>query len=488
MNGRPDSPRPAAGPNDLIGSLQVVALIDLCQFLLLNRKTGTLALFHRGGVSRLFFRSGEIVNGLDESLGREGRDVALSLFRIREGGFRFRQEEVHEKRRIEEGTENLLLEAARKMDEIGEALPSAGEKEGSREKNVREKQEKGEALQRLFSTIEEDLGRNTELPGLEEILRQAEEGGADGVLLAVDRPPLLLRANRVLRALPGVLRADDLAAFRRALEGRGAIPCGNAVYRASGGAGEDRILLGRRGKTNSLAEVNLSPARVESLLAPASGVLLLIAEAPPARRLLLDGVLHLLAERNEIVAFLGEKTGGEEKGLVLFHPLERADTEETRSIDRLLAGIPAARIVLPQPLGGAEARLLLDLSRRGHFSVTTLPGRDGGDALRRAASWFREGGSLQGLAANLAGVVSLRLLAGATERLVPVTSAAPVRPDARAALEREDFAGFSASLERAAEEDGFSGSIRRLVEGRHVEKSEADRIASLLSSLVMEEA
>jgi len=484
VNGRPDPSRPAAGPNDLIGSLQVVSLLDFCQFLLLNAKSGTLALFHRGGVSRLFFRGGEIVNALDESRGVEGRDVALSLFRIREGGFRFRREEVHEKRRIEESTENLLLDAARRMDEIGEALPSAGS-EGSREKDVREKQEKGEALRRLFSSLEEDLSRNAELPGLEEILREAEEGGADGVLLAAGRAPLLLRAHRVLRALPGTLRADDLSSFRRALEGKEEIRCGEGFYRPSGGSEEASLFLRRRGPAPSLAEANLSPARIESMLAAPSGILLLVAETPSARRLLLGGFLRLLADRKELAVLLGEKPAEEHGGFVLGVPFEGEPPERERALDRILAGLPPARIALPEPRSADDARLLLDLARRGHVAVTALPGRDGGEALRRAAAWFREDRSLQGLAAHLTGVVSLQFHAGAGGRAMPVTSAAPVSTDARIALEEENFSAFAAALEHAAGEDGFAGSLRRLAESNHIEKGEADRLASRLASSVI---
>jgi hypothetical protein len=488
MNGMNGAARPVTGPNDLLGSLQVVSLLDFCQFLLLNGKTGTLTLFHRSGVSRLYFSRGEIVNAIDESQGREGREVALSLFRIREGGFRFRQEEVVEKRRIEGTTENLLLDAARKMDEIGEALPETGGGDISFVKGMQERQEKGEALRRLFSSIEESLNRNAELPGLLDLLRLAEEGGADSLLLETGRPPLLLRGNRVLGPLPGSVRSEDLKALAAPFETASSIDCGNGAYRMSGAPEEGRLFLRRRGRAASLAEANISSARVDALLRRPSGLLLLVAETAPARRLLYDGLLAHLGERGEIVVTLGERAEGEGKGLFIGHPAAAAHGgAELEALQRVLSSLPASRVSTAEVRGRPDAHLLLDLLRRGHLCIAALPGWDGGDALRRADAWFREEGSLRTLAAHLCGVVALQFHAAGSERLVPVASAAPVSHDARRSLEAEDYAGFSAALERSAGADGFAGCLGRLVEGRHMERSEADRIASLLSALAMEE-
>ncbi|RPJ46472.1 MAG: DUF4388 domain-containing protein [Candidatus Latescibacterota bacterium] len=488
MNGRPESNRPLAASNDLIGSLQVVALIDFCQFLLLNRKTGTLTLFHRSGVSRLFFVAGEIVNALDETLGREGRDIALSLFRIREGGFRFRQEDVHEKRRIDGTTENLLLDAARKMDEIDEALPLLSDGEGSREKNVREKQEKGHALRKLFTSLEEDLQRNAELPGLVAMLRTAEEAGADTILLESGRAPLFLRANRVVRSLSGTVRAEDLSGYATALAESPAIEAGRPFFLAHGRPEEGRLILRRQARAAKLVDASVSPERVEPLLRRPSGILLLVAETPPARALLFDGLIHLLAERDEVVVLVGDRPTEAGTGLLIRTARDHAGPDGWGRLRELLARLPAARAAIEELRGAEDARLLLDLARCGHLCLAALPGWDGGDALRRAAAWFREDGSLEAVATHLAGVIALQLHASSPERFVPVASAAPVTAAARAALHRGDYAAFSAALEDAAGEGGFAGSLRRLVESRQMEKSEADRVASLLAALALEEA
>ena len=125
------------GAPTIAGSLRAATLLDFCQFLLLNAKSGTLRITHAGGEGRLFFDEGRIVNALDERQGKEGREAALGLFRIADGEFHFRVEPVHERRRIEEDTENLLLEAARQMDEIREALGGEAEGTGTSAEEVR---------------------------------------------------------------------------------------------------------------------------------------------------------------------------------------------------------------------------------------------------------------------------------------------------------------------------------------------------------------
>jgi Tfp pilus assembly pilus retraction ATPase PilT len=173
-----------------------------------------------------------------------------------------------------------------------------------------------------------------------------------------------------------------------------------------------------------------------------------------------------------------------EEGKGLFLPLgaDRSDPAAMRRLQDLLSTLPTARVAFGEVRGKEDANSLLDLARGGHTCVAALPGWDGGDALRRAASWFREDGRLQAIATHLGGIIALQLHPAAGERFVPVTSCAAVGAEARLALQAEDFAAFSGALEKAAGEDGFAGSLRRLVDDRQMEKSEADRVASLLSN------
>ncbi|MFH1279901.1 MAG: DUF4388 domain-containing protein [Candidatus Eisenbacteria bacterium] len=480
MHGVPDGP----GPDDLVGSLRVASLLDLCQFLLLSSKSGTLSLTHGESAYRLFFDKGEIVNAVDERQGREGRDVALQLFRIPEGAFRFRQGPVHERNRIETGTENLLLDAARMMDEIGEALHGGGP-ESSQEKELKEKQEKGQALRSLFSSLEEDLTRSAEVPPLEKIVEEAEKAGADGFVLTIGHRPALLRGGRVLIALPGLVGPVDIERTLGRMDGGEEIPVPGAAYLMNGDPGEGRLAFRRRSRSAAaLEDLNLPPGAVKSLLLRPPGLLFLVAESDGVRRYLYEGIVRHLDRIGEVVVCLDEPFGEEGKGLLVRQRLRPGSAEDRAALQSLLSGLSGARVVLPRTRDEGDARLLLDLARSGHTALTTLPGREGGEALRRAVSWFAPMGGLRGVAPLLSGMISLQLHAGEGGRAIPVTSVAPWTDEARKALEKEDYAALSAALERGAGENGFAGSLERLVRGKGTKKSEADRIASLIMNLV----
>jgi len=483
MSGVPAPSRAAASPDDLIGSLKIVSLLDICQFLLLNKKSGTLTLFARGGVSRIFFDGGSIVNAVSEGPGREGRDVALSLFRLREGGFRFRQEEVHERKRIEGSTENLLLDAAKRMDEIEEALPGAAALEGtSRQQELKEKQEHAEALRELFSSLEEDLTCGSKAPALEKMLAVAGKAGGDAIVLAEGKFPYVLQGGRVLRALPGRITTEDLEQVAAAATADGEIRSPGGTYRLSRTPNERTICLRKTGAGEAV-EASFPAKALEGLIGRAPGVILLAGNSHVARRVLLATATRILGERGEVVLFIGGGSGEERKSLFLDLPLPEGETESARLLRRLSA-FPGARVLLPEIRSRGEALFLLDLARSGHGVIAPLPGMEGGDALRRARSWFREDRSLDGLASLLTGVASLILYPLASHRFVPLTSVAPWTQEASHALRREDPAALARALERAAGTFGLTPSLEGLRTSGAIEKSEAMKIASLLSSLL----
>lgn len=476
--------RSATGTDDLRGSLRAASLLDLCQFLLLNGKSGVLTLAHGETAFRLFFDKGEIVNAVDDRQGREGREVALQLFRVPEGTWRFRQGPVHEQRRIETGTENLLLDAARMMDEIEEALPG-GAPPSSQERELMEKQEKGQALRSLFSSLEDDLTRSAEVPSLEKIVGEAEKAGADGFVLTVGHRPALLRGGRVLISLPGLVGGVDLERVLGRMEGNAEIPVPGAAYLMSGDPGEGRLAFRRRSRSAAaLEDLNLSPGAVKSLLLRPPGLLFLVAESDGVRRYLYEGIVRHLDRVGEVVVCLDEPFDEEGKGLLVHQRLRPGNEEDRSALQRLLSGLSGARVALPRIRDGEDASLLLDLARSGHTAMTTLPGREGGEALRRAASWFGPSGGPRAGGALVSGVLALQIHSGEGGRVIPVTSVAPWTDEARRAMEEEDYASLAAALERGAGENGFAGSLDRLVRDKGTKKSEAERIASLITNLV----
>lgn len=100
------------------GTLDVATPIELGQFLLLGRKTGTLHLVHGDARGALYFLEGDIVGAIAPNM-RSGVQGAMELLGWDEGAFHFVSEPVADSGEIDVGTQNLLLETARRMDESG---------------------------------------------------------------------------------------------------------------------------------------------------------------------------------------------------------------------------------------------------------------------------------------------------------------------------------------------------------------------------------
>jgi hypothetical protein len=137
---------PAEG--NLSGELGLVSLFDLGQLLMLNRATGRLSIETEGRRGALIFRDGRIVNAFDDQR-REGENAAYRVFEWRSGRFTFAHEAVGPGDSIEGGTEALMLEAARRLDEAGSATGG----ETGAEARVRERRGALEAMRDVFRSM-----------------------------------------------------------------------------------------------------------------------------------------------------------------------------------------------------------------------------------------------------------------------------------------------------------------------------------------------
>lgn len=200
-------------PGSFRGELGLVSLFDIGQLLLINRATGTLEI--DGGTRRgkLIFRDGCIVNATDEQH-REGEAVAYHLFECRSGRFAFTPEPVGSTGSIEVGTEALMLEAARRIDEGAGASP-----EGGAAARVREHSSALEALRQVFQSVTSETQRyGVPIPNA--------PGAIDGLVRANER--LVLRPGRPARlrvrgewreAHDAALSAGDYEEFKSRLIG-----------------------------------------------------------------------------------------------------------------------------------------------------------------------------------------------------------------------------------------------------------------------------
>lgn len=136
------------------GELGLVGLFDIAQLLVLNRATGVLIVTADRRSGSLYFDEGRLVNAMDDAQG-EGENAAYRVFAFREGRFEFRAEPPSGKALIEESTQSVMLEAARRMDE---AAVEEGEPAPRQEERLKETQTTLEALRDVFKSLARETG------------------------------------------------------------------------------------------------------------------------------------------------------------------------------------------------------------------------------------------------------------------------------------------------------------------------------------------
>ena len=200
-----------AGRGQFAGELGLLGLFDLGQLLLLNGATGCLAVTHEGRRGYLYFDGGRIVNALDDRQ-HEGEGVAYEVFTWKTGRFEFRAEPVGEARVIEEGTEALMLEAARRMDEGGEA---AGDGRGEAARLL-DRQGAMDALRDVFRSVarEAAVGAAPPVEGPASQLLAELRDADDRLYCRPGRPPRLYHDGSWLVTAEEPLGPDAFAELR----------------------------------------------------------------------------------------------------------------------------------------------------------------------------------------------------------------------------------------------------------------------------------
>lgn len=102
---------------ELKGELQNFALPDVVQLLCLSKSTGKLTLGEKSKQAAIYFRDGEIVHALEGHLA--GETAVYHLFTRQMGSFEFFAGVEAPQQTIRRAWMNLMLEAARHIDEQG---------------------------------------------------------------------------------------------------------------------------------------------------------------------------------------------------------------------------------------------------------------------------------------------------------------------------------------------------------------------------------
>lgn len=214
----------------MTGRLGLFSLVDLLQLLAGAGRTGRLAIEHPNGPARIYFERGDVVHA--EFDGHSGEDAVFALFADERGDFEFKSGLPAHERSVEVGTQNLILEAVRRLDEArrdagddGVALepdvvPELADREASADAAL------GPPEHAVLRHVDgrRSLGRIGELADLrfDEAARVAARLMAAGVLLVRRRRPRTARlvvrpATRPLPAGAAAVDAGIVEAWRRAL-------------------------------------------------------------------------------------------------------------------------------------------------------------------------------------------------------------------------------------------------------------------------------
>jgi hypothetical protein len=113
--GGPRVPQELEYALELWGNLRDFSLPDIIQLVGFGRKTGALSVEHKGIGSMLYFQQGNVVHA--EMGDVEGQEAVFRLFRLTDGEFRFRADVQPSHRTIFMDPTNLVMEAARLLDE-----------------------------------------------------------------------------------------------------------------------------------------------------------------------------------------------------------------------------------------------------------------------------------------------------------------------------------------------------------------------------------
>lgn len=110
-----EPPAAAGYHSDVTGTLGLFSLVDLFQLLASARRSGRLTVDHPRGRARVYFDKGVAVHA--DFDGMDGEEAVYALFADERGTFEFRIGMPAPEETIGSSTENLVLEAVRRLDE-----------------------------------------------------------------------------------------------------------------------------------------------------------------------------------------------------------------------------------------------------------------------------------------------------------------------------------------------------------------------------------
>jgi hypothetical protein len=308
---------PRGGDSILLsGKLDQTDLFEICQFLLLGQKTGVLEVDSRGKKGAIYFDHGQIVNALDDALG-DGEQAAYRIFAWAGGTFLFRLQPPPPLRSIQTGTESLILDIARFMDERREESKQRGEgtddkaEQWSHEETIKKRQETGDELRQLFQSLrgERGGGLGTDDP-LARLWDQAQGSGLSAILLRPGEPALGLKDGR-MTPMPDAVANDTVTMAIAALGAsvgaqRRESPSGPFIVSLLQEAGGEALFLKGIPPAMDWAAAGLPEEWLEEAVVSPRGLIWLGAPPASGRRVTARALAEEVAVRGRFTVVLGE--------------------------------------------------------------------------------------------------------------------------------------------------------------------------------------
>jgi len=366
-------------PGSFGGHLGLVSLFDLSQLLQLNRGTGCLTAVSAGRKGYLYFLEGKLVNAVDDAY-KEGELAAYHILSWRDGMFEFTPEPPGDSATIDAGTDAVLLEAARRIDESGQA-------EGETSQTERLQQHRGalDALRDVFQRVAGEAAADPSLaPPVPVVDLFSLSNPGDRLVYRATHPPQIRQRDGWVMPDPKVMGPGAYVEVRsRLLDASTPGP-----VEVPGDVPSRRILLAD-GRTIAVEFVNEGPdesiwlrpvrlrapdpagldgdlARLGSILDDPHGWILVGGPDPESARRLFHAVIAAMAERfsDTILLASSDSTYEHAEGLIvrvtpqLMVPALRSLHPEVVAVD---PGVGTDAIALeslepaPRVLGGVVA-------------------------------------------------------------------------------------------------------------------------------------
>ncbi len=226
---------------DLRGHTDVLSLFDLAQVLSVNEATGMLTVDSPDERGWIYFQAGAIINAMDVDH-HEGEEAAKRVFSLDKASYSFATDLPSVAHVIDCGTQNLLMEIARHLDEKVADEPSDGSSRGER---LLELHQASTALNEIFSRLDSESKilshRSRQGWAVSDLLDPIRDTPEAVLYLRPDTAPEIRAGGRMIPISETALDAESYASLRDHMvrEAHGAGGLGDEIHEGVLDLGED---------------------------------------------------------------------------------------------------------------------------------------------------------------------------------------------------------------------------------------------------------